>query len=94
MTIWRKKGLLVCLVFLSVFPFILIYISVEQDFLSEIWSLRHFLGMALFQAFAQIALGLYIFKNKVPNYAIYCVVSMALFSQVTFGIAVALVSNA
>lgn len=91
---WRKKGIFLVLVFLSLLPFFLVMISIYPEYSSGLWALRHFVGLAVFQAAAQIALGLYVLNNKVPNYAIYSVVCMAIFSQVTFGITVVLVANA
>lgn len=92
MAIWRKKGIFGILIFLSLLPFFLVVLSSDHQDLSQIWALRHFVGLAVFQAVAQISLGLYILNHNVPNYVIYCVVFMALFSQTTFGIAVTLIS--
>jgi len=94
LVLWRKKGIFIILVFLSLFPFVLMVISVEPKYSSGLWKLRHFIVLAIFQAVAQISIGLYVLNNKIPNYVIYSVVSMALLSQIGFGIAVALVSNA
>ena len=94
LAMWRKKGIFGILVFLSLFPFILLMISVDPEYTSGLWKLRHFVGIAVSQAVAQISLGLYVLNNKTPNYVIYSMVVMALFSQTTFGITVVLPSNA
>jgi len=93
LSIWRKKALLVVFLLMSAFPIYLMYAATESHSQSNIWGLRHFAAIAFTQAIAQVSLAYYILKNKVPNYAILSIIIMVLFFQLTFGIAVILVSN-
>jgi hypothetical protein len=94
LAVWRKKGVFLTLLFLSAFQFYNVYVSSGPKLLPGLWSFRHFLGMAALQSIAQISLGFYLLNNKIPNYVIYSVLITALFSQLMFGLAVILVSNA
>ncbi|SEG18881.1 hypothetical protein SAMN05444390_1011615 [Marinobacterium lutimaris] len=77
----------------SLFPFYMVYISHKPDGEFGLWELRHFIGMAALQAAAQISIGWYILKNRVPQYVILSAVCMALSFQATFGISVVLLAN-
>ena len=94
LAIWRKKALFICVVLLSVFPFVIIYKSSMADFQAILWQIRHFVGIAVIQGIAQISLAWYVLKNKVPNYVVYSVIIIALLFQTTFGISVILVAIA
>ena len=90
----RKKGIFIVVILLSVFPFYITYKTSTPDLKATLWQLRHFIGIAVIQAVAQISLAWYILKNKIPNYVIGSFLITVLLFQVTYGIAVILVSNA
>ena len=94
LAIWRKKGIFIGIILLSLFPFFITYKASSPDLEGALWQLRHFIGMGAVQAVAQISLAWYILKNKVPNYVIGCLLIMTLLFQFTYGISVILVSNA
>ncbi len=94
LAIWRKKGIFIGVALLSVFPFLIAYKASSHNLEATLWQLRHFIGIALMQAIAQISLAWYILKNKVPNYVIGSFIIVVMFFQITYGIAVVLVSNA
>ena len=79
---------------LSIFPLFITYKTSTPDLKEILWQLRHFIGIAVIQAFAQMSLSWYVLNNKVPNYVVASLLIMVMFFQVTYGIAVILVSNA
>ncbi len=91
---WRKKGIFIVVILLSLFPFFITYKTSAPDLGAALWQLRHFVGIAAMQAIAQISLSWYILKNKVPNYVIGSFLITVLFFQVTYSIAVILVPYA
>ena len=91
---WRKKGIFVAVVLLSLFSFFITYKAAIPDLKTTLWQLRHFVGMAVAQSVAQISFSWFILKNKVPQYVIFGFVVMVLLFQTTYGIAVILVANA
>jgi hypothetical protein len=91
---WRKKGIFICIILLSFFPFLIAYKTSMPELESSLWQLRHFLGIAFVQAIAQISLSWYILKNNVPNYVIGSFLIITMLFQFTYGISVVLVSNA
>jgi ABC-type multidrug transport system permease subunit len=94
LTYWRKKGIFVAVVLLSLFSFFITYKAAIPDLKTTLWQLRHFVGMAAAQSVAQISFSWFILKNKVPQYVILGFLVMVLLFQVTYGIAVILVANA
>ncbi|KFZ38709.1 hypothetical protein HR45_04615 [Shewanella mangrovi] len=91
---WRKKALFALILLLSVLPFVILYNTVKPEADFGWWQLRNFIGLALFQALAQIALGWYLLRNKIPNYVMLAVILMAMSFQICFGISVVLLANA
>ncbi len=94
LTHWRKKGIFVTAVLLSLFSFFITYKAADTDLKTTLWQLRHFVGMAAAQSVAQISIGWFILKNKLPQYVILGFIVMMLSFQTTYGIAVILVANA
>ena len=84
----------IIVILLSLFPFFITYKTSAPDLKATLWQLRHFVGIAVMQAVAQIALGWFILKNEVPNYVIYGFLIIVISFQVTYGITVILLSNA
>lgn len=64
------------------------------DLKATLWQLRHFIAIAFLEATAQILLCWYLLKNNTPNYVIISFLVMVMAFQITYGIAVILVSNA
>lgn len=91
---WRKKGLFGVVVFCSLLPFYIIYTSAQSDWQSTLWPLRHFVGMAIVQAIAQVSVAWYILKSKVPMYVIGSFMCMMMFFQVVFCILFIFLSQA
>jgi hypothetical protein len=91
---WRRKGIFIVVILLSIFPLFITYKTSIPDVKVTFWQLRYFIGIASIQAVAQISLSWYFLKNKVPNYVITSFLITVIFFQVTYGIAVILVSNA
>ncbi len=94
LAIWRKKGLFIIVILLSLSPFIITYLASQADLENNLWQLRHFIAIAVIQAIAQISIAWYILKNKVPNYLILSFSLMMFFFQLTFDITVILIANA
>ena len=90
----RKKGIFIAIILLSIFPLYITYKTSTPNLKETLWQLQHFIGIAVLQAMAQISLAWYVMKNKVPNYVVGSFLITVLFFQVTYGIAVILVSNA
>lgn len=55
---------------------------------------KYFLGLVVIQFLAQVVSGVYVYKNKLPNYFIWCVFIGAWLGQVWAGISIAVLSNA
>ena len=91
---WRKKGLFFTIVVLSIFPFFITYQASSPELYETLKQLRHFIGIAIFQAVAQISLAWYLLKHRIPNYAVLCLLIMVLSFQVTYGISVVLMTIA
>lgn len=91
---WRKKGLFLSIVLLSIFPFFITFKAASPELYENLVQLRHFFGIATFQAVAQISLAWYLLKTKAPSYAILGLLIMVLSFQGTYGIAVILVAIA
>jgi len=91
---WRKKGLFISIVLLSIFPFFITYKAASPDLYENLVQVRHFIGIAAFQAVAQMSLAWYLLKHKAPNYAILGLLIMVSSFQVTYGISVTLVAIA
>ena len=67
----KKRWLFLLVIFLSLFPFFISYKAFGNDLENLAWQFRHFLGIALVQAIAQLAIAWYVLKNDLPNYVIY-----------------------
>ena len=91
---WRKKVIFIGVVLISLFPLFITYKTSTPDLQNNLWQLRHFIGIALIQAVAQISISWYILKNKVPNYVIGCFLVTIILFQATYGISVVLLSHA
>lgn len=94
LAVWRKKGIFVALLLLSLFSFYMCYLASSADLGAGLWKIRHFIGIAFVHGVAQIALAWYVLKHRVPNYVIIGLVIMVLFFQLTFGLTVVLIANA
>ncbi|QSX32307.1 hypothetical protein JYB87_11025 [Shewanella avicenniae] len=90
---WRKKGLVVLLLLLSITPFYLTYSALTPEANLGWWELRHFVAMAGMQAGAQFALAWFIWRNSVPNYVMFAILLMAMSFQASYGICVVLLAN-
>ncbi|WP_156948256.1 hypothetical protein [Marinobacterium jannaschii] len=90
---WKKKGIFSAVCILSIFPFVITYRTSMPELEVTLWSLRHFIGIAVVQALAQISISWYMLKNVVPNYVIGSFLVVVILSQFTYGIAVVLVSS-
>lgn len=89
----QKTGILIVLVFLSLSPFVQMIVIAKEDYWPALWKLRYFIGLAILQASAQVALGLYVHHNKLPNAVVYSILCMAINFQIILGINIALIAQ-
>lgn len=89
----KKKLIFIVIMLFSIFPFFILYQISMPDMKASIWQLRHFIGIAVLQAVAQLSLSRYFLINKTPNYVIVSFLIMIIFFQVTYGVTVILLSN-
>lgn len=89
----RKKWIFLAVISLGAFPFYIVYQTSLPDVWENLWKLRHFVGIAAFEALAQISIAWYILKNSVPNYVIIGFIIMMMFFQVTYVTTIVLVAN-
>ena len=82
------------IVLLSIFPLFITYTASSANPESTLFHYRHFFGIASLQAIAQISLAWHLLTNKGPAFALLSLVVMSLLFQITYGIAVILLSIA
>lgn len=91
----RKKTVnFICLVLLSLFSFYITYRATASDTNTLFWQLKSFIGIAVAQSVAQISIGWYILKNKLPFFVTISFQTMALLSQLTYAISIVVVAEA
>jgi|TARA_B110000008_G_scaffold243928_1_gene253281 heme/copper-type cytochrome/quinol oxidase subunit 4 len=90
----KKKWLFIIVIIFSIFPFFISYKAFINDLTNLAWQFRHFLGIALVQAIAQLAISWYVLKNELPNYVIYSFIISVILFQTIYGILIILLANA